>query len=162
MAMASNDGRGMTPQERDEFLTSGRIFAKIATTMDDGWPVLSPVWYAWDGEAFLIVSKARTSLVQNLRRDPRCGLLVDNPELPYKRVSVRGEVEFLPDSYDWKPPTRDMVLRYLGPEGMDYAEATFQFDRVPFLVHPKKMATWNGGGFDRTFSKETSWKDAQG
>ncbi len=162
MAMASNDGRGMTPEERDEFLTTGRIFAKIATTMEDGWPVLSPVWYSWDGSAFLIVSKERTSLVKNLRRDPRCGLLVDNPALPYKRASVRGEVEFLPESFDWKPPTRDMVLRYLGPDGMEYAEATFQFPRVPFLVHPVKMATWNGGGFDRTFSKETSWKDAAG
>lgn len=160
MAMTSNDGRGMTPEEVDEFLTSGRIFAKIATTMEDGWPVLSPVWYAWNGSSFLIVSKERTSLVQNLRRDPRCGLLVDNPQLPYKRVSVRGEVEFLPESFDWIPPTREMTLRYLGPEGLDYAEATFQFPRAPFLVHPRKMATWNGGGFDRTFSKETTWRDA--
>lgn len=160
MAMASNDGRGMTPEERDEFLTTGRIFAKIATTMEDGWPVLSPVWYSWVNGTFLVVSKEKTSLVQNLKRDQRCGLLVDNPELPYKRVSVRGEVEFLPEDFDWKTPAREMVLRYLGPEGMEYAEATFEFPRVPFLVHPRKMATWNGGGFDRTFSKETSWKDA--
>jgi PPOX class probable F420-dependent enzyme len=159
MTMASNAGRGMTVEERDEFLHSGRIFAKIATTTDDGWPTLSPVWYTWDGEAFLIVSKERTSLVANLRRDPRCGLLVDNPVLPYKRVTVRGEVEFLPESFDWIPPTREMVLRYLGPEGMAYAEATFQFPRVPFRVHPRKIATWNGGGFDRTFSRETSWTD---
>lgn len=158
MAMTSNNGRGMTPEEIDEFLTSGRIFAKIATTMEDGWPVLSPVWYSWTNGAFLIVSKAKTSLVQNLKRDPRCGLLVDNPELPYKRVSVRGEVEFLPEDFDWKPPTREMVLRYLGPEGMDYAEATFEFERTPFLVHPKKMMSWNGGGFDRTFTKASEWK----
>jgi PPOX class probable F420-dependent enzyme len=159
MAMASNEGRGLTPEERDAFLTQGAIFAKIATTMEDGWPVLSPVWYQWDGSAFLIVSKERTSMVKNLRRDPRCGLLVDNPELPYKRVSVRGEVEFLPESFDWESPARDMVMRYLGPDGMEYAESTFQFPRVPFLVHPRKMSTWNGGGFDRTFTKETSWQD---
>lgn len=160
MAMASNDGRGMTVEERDEFLTSGSILAKIATTMEDGWPVLSPVWYSWDGAAFLVVSKERTSLVQNLRRDARCGLLVDNPTLPYKRVSVRGRVEFLPESFDWTTATRALVLRYLGPEGMEYAEATFQFPRVPFLVHPTKIATWNGAGFDRTFSRSTAWKDA--
>ena len=160
MAMTSNEGRGFTPEEMNEFLTSGRVFAKIATTMEDGWPVLSPVWYAWDGSSFLIVSKERTSLVQNLKRDPRCGLLVDNPELPYKRVSVRGTVEFLGDDFDWRPPTREMVLRYLGPEGMEYAEATFEFPRMPFLVHPTKISSWNGGGFDRTFHKPTQWKDA--
>jgi PPOX class probable F420-dependent enzyme len=159
MAMASNEGRGFTPEEIDEFLQSGRIFAKIATTMEDGWPVLSPVWYSWDGATFLVVSKANTSLVQNLRRDPRCGLLVDNPELPYKRVSVRGEAEFLSADFDWQTPAREMVLRYLGQEGMEYAEATFAFDRTPFLIHPRKMSSWNGGGFDRTFTKATQWKD---
>lgn len=157
MAMTGDNGRGMTDHERDEFLQAGKLFAKIATTMDDGWPVLSPVWYLWDGSSFLVVSKAHTSLVQNLHRDPRCGLLVDNTDLPYMRVSVRGEAEFTPDDYDWRPDARDMVLRYLGPEGMDYAESTFGFERTPFRVWPRQMSTWNGGGFDRTFRRPTVW-----
>lgn len=161
MAMTSDAGRGMTDEERDEFLTSGRLFAKIATTMSDGWPVLSPVWYSWDGSSFLVVSKANTSLVKNLRRDARCGVLVDNTELPYMRVSVQGEAELLADDFDWQSPARDMVLRYLGPEGMDYAESTFGFERVPFKVWPRKMSTWNGGGFDRTFRKETVWREVE-
>jgi len=160
MAMTSNDGKGMSDAERDEFLNTGRLFAKIATTMQDGWPVVSPVWYTWDGSSFLVVSKANTSLVQNLRRDQRCGLLVDNVELPYKRVSVQGEAEFLADDFDWQTPARDMVLRYLGPEGMAYAESTFGFARVPFKVWPRRIATWNGGGFDRTFRAPTVWHEA--
>ncbi|MGH3440605.1 MAG: pyridoxamine 5'-phosphate oxidase family protein [Nitriliruptorales bacterium] len=159
MAMTENQGRGMNPEERDEFLTSGAIFAKIATTMKDGQPVLSPVWYEWDGESFLIVSKERTSLVRNLQRDPRCGLLVDNPTLPYMRVSLQGHAEFLPEDFDWQTPARRMVIRYIGEEGLDYAEATFDFPRVPFKVWPDKIATWNGGGFDRTFEKETVWHE---
>lgn len=160
MAMTENAGRGLTDQERDDFLTSGAIFAKIATTLDDGQPVLSPVWYEWDGSSFLIVSKERTSLVRNLRRDARCGLLVDNPTLPYKRVSVQGRAEFLPADFDWETPVRQMVLRYLGEGGMPYAESTLEFPRVPFRVWPEKMATWNGGGFDRTFHRETVWHGA--
>lgn len=159
MSMTADSGRAMTDQERDEFLQSGRLFAKIATTMEDGWPVLSPVWYSWSEGSFLIVSKANTSLVKNLERDPRCGLLVDNVELPYKRVSVQGEAQFLPADFDWRPGTRDMVLRYLGPDGMDYAESTFGFERRPFRVWPRKMSTWNGGGFDRTFRRPTVWHE---
>ncbi len=161
MAMTSDAGRGMTDEERDGFLTSGALFAKIATTMSDGWPVVSPVWYSWDGSSFLVVSKANTSLVKNLRRDSRCGLLVDNTELPYMRVSVQGEVELLADDFDWQSPAREMVMRYLGPEGMDYAESTFGFERVPFKVWPRKISTWNGGGFDRTFRKETVWREVE-
>ena len=161
MAMTSNSGRGMTDAERDEFLTSGAIFAKVATTMADGWPVVSPVWFDWLAEehAFLVISKTRTSMVQNLHRDPRCGLLVDNPSLPYMRVSVLGEAEFLPGDFDWITPARKMTERYLGPPGLAYAESTFGFPREPFLVHVRKMTTWNGGGFDRTFSAATVWHE---
>ena len=127
--------------------------------MADGQPVLSPVWYEWDGSAFLIVSKEKTSLVRNLRWDERCGLLVDSPGLPYRRVSVQGRAEFLPPDFDWPTAARRMVDRYLGPEGTAYAEASFDFDRVPFLVRPHKIATWNGAGFDRTFKRETIWRD---
>jgi len=161
MAMTSNTGRGMTAAERDEFLTSGAIFAKIATTTVDGWPVVSPVWFDWlaQDRAFLVVCKERTTMVQNLRRDPRCGLLVDNTTTPYKRVSMQGEVEFLPEDFDWITPARGMAERYLGPTGIAYAESTFGFPRVPFLAHARKMTTWNGGGFDRTFTATTNWHD---
>ncbi|WP_208214531.1 TIGR03618 family F420-dependent PPOX class oxidoreductase [Cellulomonas fengjieae] len=157
--MTSDSGRGMTPDELDEFLTTGKLFAKIATVNEDGIPQISPVWYAWDGEAFLVVSKERTGMVKNLRRDPRCGLLVDNVELPYKRVSVQGAVEFLGPDFDYETPMRQMVLRYLGEEGMAYAESTMVFPRVPFYVRPLRMTSWNGGGFDRTFNKETVWRE---
>ena len=161
MAMTSDSGRGMTVEERDEFLTSGTMFAKIATTMADGWPVVSPVWFDWQAQdhAFLVISKVRTSMVQNLHRDPRCGVLVDNPGLPYMRVSVLGEAKFLPTDFDWITPARKMAARYLGAPGVAYAETTFGFPREPFLVHVRKMTTWNGGGFDRTFSRPTTWHD---
>ena len=162
VAMTSDAGRGMTEQELDAFLLGSSIFAKIATTMPDGQPVVSPVWYDWlpNDLAFLVVSKERTSMVKNLRRDPRCGLVVDNPVSPYRRVSVQGHVEFLAQDFDWITPARAMAVRYLGPEGATYAEATFAFPRVPFLVRVTKMATWNGGGFDRTFHRDTTWTQA--
>ena len=159
MAMTGSGGRGMTAEERDGFLMSGALFAKIGTTNDEGWPMVSPVWYHWDGSAFLVVGKERTSYIRNLRRDPRCGVLVDNSSLPYKRVSVLGVAEFLPDAFDWQTPARDMVLRYIGPDGLSYAEATFGFPRVSILIHPRRMTSWDGGGFDRTFARDTVWHE---
>ena len=161
MAMTGSGGRGLTPEERDEFLTSGALFAKIATTNDEGWPMVSPVWYEWDGSSFLVVGKERTSYIRNLRRDPRCGVLVENSGLPYKRVSVLGEAEFLPHDFDWKPAAREMVLRYIGPDGLSYAEATFDFPRVSIRIWPRRMTSWDGGGFDRTFHRETVWHEVE-
>ena len=159
MAMTGSGGRGMSVEERDEFLTSGALFAKIATTNEDGWPMVSPVWYEWDRSSFLVIGKERTSYIRNIRRDPRCCVLVDNATLPYKRVSVLGEAEFLPDDFDWKTPAREMVLRYIGQDGLAYAEATFDFPRVSIRVWPQRMTTWDGGGFDRTFQRDTVWHE---
>jgi len=161
MAMTGSGGRGLSKPEIDEFLQSGAMFAKIGTTDDDGWPMVSPVWYEWDGSSFLVVGKERTSYIRNLRRDARCGVLVENPGLPYKRVSVCGMAEFLPDDFDWQTPARQMVIRYIGEEGLSYAEATFDFPRVSVRIWPKRMTSWDGGGFDRTVHRDTVWHEME-
>ena len=161
MAMTGASGKAMSPVERDEFLRAGAPFLKVATTNEEGWPMVSPVWYEWDGRSFLVVGKERTSYIRNLRRDPRCGVLVENPGLPYKRVAALAIAEFLPDDFDWKPAAREMVIRYIGQQGLSYAEATFDFPRVSVRIWPKRMTTWDGGGFDRTFHRDTVWHEME-
>mgnify|MGYP003724670839 CR=1 FL=1 len=55
---------------------------------------------------------------------------------------------------------RRMAERYLGPPGVAYAESTFEFPRAPFYVRARKFTTWNGEGFDRTFTADTTWHNA--
>jgi PPOX class probable F420-dependent enzyme len=154
-------GRGMRPEELHSFLTETKIFAKVATTNADGWPYVNPVWYDYDDGAFYIVTKELAGLTQNLRRDPRCSILIDNPEPPYKRVLVMGEARFVEE--DWVGRGRRLVLRYLGEAGLDYFEATLNLPRVTIRVDPIKLTSWNGGGVDRTFHEPTRWHDvAQG
>ena len=123
--------------------------------------MVSPVWYEWDGSSFLVIGKERTSYIRNLRRGPRCGVLVENPTLPYRRVSVLGVAEFLPDDFQWHEPVRQMVIRYIGEEGLAYAEATFGFPRVCVRIWPKRFSSWNGGGYDRTFHRDTVWHEVK-
>jgi hypothetical protein len=52
-----------------------------------------------------------------------------------------------------------MVLRYLGPEGMDYFEATLDLPRVLVRIRPERVSSWDGGGVDRTFTKPARWHD---
>jgi PPOX class probable F420-dependent enzyme len=151
-------GRGMAPEELNEFLTETAIFVKLGTIAEDGWPAVNPVWYEYDGEAFWIITKELTGFCQNLRRDPRVTLCIDNPQPPYKRVMVRGRAEFV-EGVDWDAMGRRMVLRYLGPAGMDYYEATVDLPRVLVKIVPERVTSWNGGGVDRTFTKPAVWHD---
>ncbi len=152
-------GRGMHPDEMHAFLTETKIFAKVATTNEDGWPYANPVWYEYDDGGFYIVTKELAGLTRNLRRDPRCSILIDNPEPPYKRVLVMGEGQFVEE--DWEERARRMVLRYLGEGGLDYFEATKHLPRVTIRVQPVKTTSWNGGGVDRTFHEPTKWHDVE-
>jgi hypothetical protein len=45
-------GRGVTPEELHSFLTETKIFVKIGTIGEDGWPNVNPAWYEYDGEFF--------------------------------------------------------------------------------------------------------------
>ena len=150
-------GRGMTPAELHAFLTETRIFVKVGTLGEDGWPNVSPAWYEYDGESFWLVTKELAGFCLNMRRDPRVTLCIDNPEPPYKRVMVRGRAEFVEG--DWVDLARRMVLRYLGPAGMNYFEATLDLPRVLVRIRPERVSSWDGGGVDRTFTKPTRWHE---
>ena len=150
-------GRGLAPDEMRAFLSETRIFAKVGTLGEDGWPNVNPAWYEYDGDSFWLVTKELAAFCQNMRRDPRVTLCIDNPEAPYKRVMVRGRAEFVDG--DWVDLCRRMVLRYLGPEGLPYFEATLDLPRALVRVRPERVTSWNGGGIDRTFSRPARWHD---
>jgi PPOX class probable F420-dependent enzyme len=152
-------GRGLTPDELHAFLTETKIFVKIGTLGEDGWPNVNPAWYEYDGNAFWLVTKPLAGFCKNMVRDPRVTLCIDNPVPPYMRVMVRGRAEVV--DADWEEIARRMVLRYLGPEGIDYFEATLDLPRVLVRIWPEKISSWNGGGVDRTFTKPSVWHDVE-
>lgn len=65
-------------------------FGALATIREDGTPNVTPVWVDWDGTSILVnTSYGRAKDVQ-LRRAPRCTILVVNAGNPYDWVSVTG------------------------------------------------------------------------
>lgn len=145
----------MTPTELERFLVDSRAFVNIASLDAEGWPMVHPAWYAYEDGHFYVITKERAGFCRNLRRDPRTTLLIASPEAPYRRVFIRGDVEFVDEP--WEERARRMVLRYLGPDGIAYFEATLHLPRTTFRVRPARITTWNGQGVDRTFYADTAW-----
>lgn len=88
----------MTPQEITDFLASQRT-ANLVTLGADGHPHAIAMWYALiDGEIWF-ETKAKAQKTVNLRRDPRCTILVEDG-LTYDQlrgVSVEGTAEIVED-----------------------------------------------------------------
>ena len=73
-------------------LTKKKAFAQLATLMPDGSPHVAPVWFEYDGEYILINSARGRGKDRNIRRDPRVGIDVIDPDNPYRHLSIRGRV----------------------------------------------------------------------
>jgi PPOX class probable F420-dependent enzyme len=82
----------MAIPEQYQDLLNKKAFAQLATIMPDGTPQVSPVWFEFDGKNIVINSAKGRVKDRNMRRDPRVGLDIQDPDNPYRHVSIRGRV----------------------------------------------------------------------
>ena len=67
-------------------------FASFATVMPDGTPQVTPVWIDYDGDHVLVNTARGRQKERNVRANPQVGVLVLDPDDPYRYVSIRGTV----------------------------------------------------------------------
>jgi PPOX class probable F420-dependent enzyme len=92
----------------------------LSTIRSDGRPQLSPVWFIWQDNEFLISTTATTAKWKNLLRDSRCTGVVDAPNGRY--ISVSGVVEMWIENAPHEVTT-EIVRKYkLGDEFEPYME----------------------------------------
>jgi hypothetical protein len=78
---------------------------RIATTGDDGFPLLVPVAFLYRDGCLLLTARAKVAWLANLSRDPRVCVCVDESRYPLRKVTVKGlaEVVFEPGRDDeWR------------------------------------------------------------
>lgn len=74
-------------------LFTSKAFAHMATIMADGSPHLTPMWVDYkDGRVLFNTTKGRVK-ERNLRRNPMVTLDIQDPENPYRYITVRGSAE---------------------------------------------------------------------
>ena len=69
-----------------------RAFAFLATTMEDGSPQVTPVWFNTDGDHILINSAEGRVKDRNMRARPRVALALMGMKDAYRYMQLRGEV----------------------------------------------------------------------
>ena len=69
-----------------------KAFAFLATTMTDGTPQVSPVWFNVDGEHIVINTAEGRVKDRNMSSRPYVALTMDDPNDPYRYLLLRGSV----------------------------------------------------------------------
>ena len=119
---------------------------KLATLTEDGWPVVNPVWYDYDGEAFLVGGRRKAAWVANIQRDPRVAVCIDTSDAPYTRVLVKAEADVV--DMQWRGDWESWAIRYRGEEaGRRYFQETRHIPRALIRIAPLEITTWAGPGW---------------
>jgi DNA-binding IclR family transcriptional regulator len=129
--------------ELDAFLGQSLV-ATLSYLADDGYPATVPLWYAWDGTAFWLVSRPGSEWAEHVRLDPRVSLAVSESAPPLRRVLARGRLVEVDDAAGarWAEIERQLAARYAG---FDAARVPATAGRGRLLeLKPERLIAWRG------------------
>lgn len=151
----------LDPDQIDDMLTHDWN-VRIATTDANGHINLTPMWFGWAGGKVFIYGRGQK--VVNLRRNPRCTLLVDRnekfPEL--QAIMMRGTARVLETveeeagEPDLEAAQRQMGAKYNGGHGRapvddppPMASTASGRNRRWIVFTPERTVTWDNFKLDR-------------
>jgi PPOX class probable F420-dependent enzyme len=99
--------------EKARALLQERRFAVLGTINKDGSPQLTTMWYLLDGDLILMNTKAGRTKEQNMRRDPRISVCIEDG---YSYVTISGTVAMIDDQQIAQRDIYRLAVRYDGEE----------------------------------------------
>ncbi len=69
-----------------------KAYLFLATTMADGSPQVTPVWFSADENYILINTNEGRTKDKNMKARPKVALVIQDPATPYRYIQIRGEV----------------------------------------------------------------------
>lgn len=148
-------GGPMSDAEVNTFL-EGRWLIKLAVLKQDGWPDVVPMWYHWDASAFWVVGRKRSRWIDDLKRDPRCGICIEElepipPEGANRKILAQCTAEIvegptIADGSRWAPIAALMAKRYMGTRGVSRIARSETWERylVRLLPREGRLRSWQG------------------
>jgi PPOX class probable F420-dependent enzyme len=77
---------------KDLLQDEARAFAHLATTMADGSPQVTTVWFDTADDLIRITTVEGRTKWRNMTQRPRVAMLIARPDDPYRCVQIRGVV----------------------------------------------------------------------
>lgn len=124
--------------DRLKSLLDSPVFVVLGTVQPDGSPQMSPVWVKRDGDDLLVSTTVDRRKKQNLDRDPRVGVVVQDPESPYEYAEIRGTVEMTTEG--GQELIDELSLKYTGKKYAEFNPASGQdAERVVVRIRARKI-----------------------
>ena len=138
---------GLTPEEQRQFLDESHTV--ILSTIDRrGYPHSVAMWYVVDPDGTVLMTTfAKSQKAVNLRRDPRCSLLVESGRRyeDLKGLLIRGRATLEPDTERILDLLERVHEKYnRGPAaGLRDAMRHQAAKRALIRVRPERVSSWD-------------------
>ncbi len=113
-----------------------KAFAFLATTMPDGSPQVTPVWFSTEDEYILINTARGRAKDRNMQARPQVALAIPDPSNPYRYLQIRGRVA---------ASTENGAAEHIAALGVIYTGKAFPFppdqQRVIYKILPERIDT---------------------
>jgi PPOX class probable F420-dependent enzyme len=135
-------------EEQFDRLMHEPIVATLATTTDNGYPWIVPIWFEWDGQAAWLLCRAKAAFVQHMTARPRVALLVDRHDQNQTRALLVGDAEVVagpaPLSADARMAdiAERLAVKYTGDAGREYIRQSFEWPRSLVRLPPRRVVSW--------------------
>ncbi len=106
----------MTSEEIRRFLVSGTRTGKLATVRADGRPHVVPIWFTLRDDEIVFNTQTSSVKAENMRREPRVAITVDDQTPPYSFVTVEGLATLADADPDLVKIATEIGGRYMGAD----------------------------------------------
>ncbi len=119
--------------------TDEPLLAVLATVNPDGTPQATPLWYHYDGEAFVTTAFTSRVKVRNIKANPNVCLVIVDSANNGKGLIVWGQAGLVQDGVP--EATLRNAVRYVGEERGPAAAAdlTAEGPRVIIRITPERI-----------------------
>lgn len=138
---------GMTKEEIDKFLSTGRKILRFGTVDVDGGPAIHPVWYYYNNDKVYLFTGKNARKLQNVKKSAQVYFSIDTDAAPNKGVRGKGTARILTDPSKTVPLGEKIVGRY-----MDNIESGWGKDMVDWVrsgtsiiieITPRYYTVWD-------------------
>jgi len=125
------------PEKYQDLMSQKKAFAMLATSMPDGSPQVTPVWFDFDGGILRVNTAKGRVKARNMATGAPVALAIVDPDNPYRYVQIRGHVGTVTENGADAHIDR-LAKKYLGEDKYPYAQPGEV--RIMVEIEPKSVS----------------------
>jgi len=126
------------PDKYLDLMQTKKAFANLATTMPDGSPQVTPVWFDYAGGKIRVNTARGRVKARNMKEGSKVALAITDPDNAYRYIQVRGQVTRIMEQ-GADAHIDSLAKKYMGLD--QYPFRTPGETRVIYEIEPHSFST---------------------